>query len=54
MQGRVQLSCGHVDTARMIIHDDVKSGIFLRGGGGEEGQGRDTGKGEGWAGNSEQ
>ena len=23
MQGRVQLSCGHVDIDRMIIHDDI-------------------------------
>ena len=35
MQGRVQLSCGHVDIDRMIIHDD----IFFWGGGGGRGRG---------------
>ena len=30
VQGRVQLSCGHVDIARMIIHNDnFKSRIFF-------------------------
>ena len=30
VQGRVQLSCGHVDTDRMIIHDDMSNqGFFL-------------------------
>ena len=43
MQGRLQLSCGHVDNDRMIIHDDnpnqgyvlaagvVGGGVWVRG-----------------------
>ena len=34
VQGRVQLSCGHVDNDRKIIHEDNPSqGYFLEGGG---------------------
>ena len=38
MQGRVQLSCGHVDNERMEIHDDnLYQGYFFWGVGWGEG-----------------
>ena len=45
LQGRVQLSCGHVDIGRMIMQcDNPNQGFFcvcfwVRGGGGEMGAG---------------
>ena len=39
VRGRVQVSCGHVDIDRMIIHDDIPNQAFFlfRGGGGSGG-----------------
>ena len=36
--GRAQLSCGHVDIDRMIIHDDNPNQGFFSGGEGERGR----------------